>query len=260
MIIAKKRKTTKSKYNLEKYPSLTIKESDIVPLRSVMPNFRGNNYTIIHKTSKLNLDKENTLILQNNVFTTDDLENYIKDALKVVRKSECIYGKMKPRFEVCYTVDGNPYNYRSHYTTFFPEHVKLLLPTFNDVVNFYIDDNPYQKISTATDILYSSELYRGGSISPHKDDEMDWGCIVIFSLGQTRWLRIKDTEKNFWYNIQMNHNSVICMHGPSFQKRYTHQVDKLSEKEKKGTRLSLNVRFLKGKFNIDKIPTLNKIH
>jgi alkylated DNA repair dioxygenase AlkB len=83
---------------------------------------------------------------------------------------------------------------------------------------------------------------------------MDWGLVLIFSLGQTRWFRIRRKEgDNQYYNIEMKHNSVLLMHGETFQQLYTHQVDKLSKSDAMYYRLSLNIRFLEGENNLPEL-------
>jgi alkylated DNA repair dioxygenase AlkB len=79
----------------------------------------------------------------------------------------------------------------------------------------------------------------------HSDNENeDWGLVLILSFGQERWLRIRSKKTGQWYNVKAGPNTLIAMYGSTFQEAYTHQVDKLSEDEEVGVRLSLNVRFL----------------
>jgi hypothetical protein len=53
---------------------------------------------------------------------------------------------------------------------------------------------------------------------------------------------VRSKETGAWTNVEMRHNSLLAMHGAEFQRRFTHQVDKLGASEPVGTRLSLNVR------------------
>lgn len=217
----------------------------LIPKQSRLPAFK--NQTVIHKNGVVKLDKDNCIILQNKALSSE-LSEYIKGASKVRRKSgKSAYGSTKPRKEVCYTTDGEPYSYSkiSHYTVKYPEHVKKIVPSLLDIVSKYFPDNPYVELSNAVDILYSPEFKRGGSISAHSDDEDDWGLVIVFSLGQTRWLRVQRKSDEERFNVEMQHNSVVMMYGETFQKLYIHQVDKLSSTEKVGARLSLNIRFKK---------------
>lgn len=108
-----------------------------------------------------------------------------------------------------------------------------------------IEIGEYTVPSSAVDICYDGTLERGGSIAAHKDDEEDWGMVIVFSLGQTRYLRVRNDVTKEFVNVEMRHNSLVVMYGDTFQKMYTHQVDRLSPNEPIGTRLSLNVRYLK---------------
>jgi alkylated DNA repair dioxygenase AlkB len=116
-----------------------------------------------------------------------------------------------------------------------------LLQAFQQV----LPDNPYREYDTATDLFYSDKQDRGGSISAHRDDENPkWGLVLNFSLGQTRYLRIRHDGK-FVATVAMPHNSLVCMYGKHFQRDYTHQVNKLKPGEEIHPRYSLNVRFTK---------------
>jgi alkylated DNA repair dioxygenase AlkB len=104
--------------------------------------------------------------------------------------------------------------------------------------------NPYTELSSGVDIVYSSKFPRGGSIGCHSDDEMNWGMVIVLSLGQTRYFRVRRKSDGDWVNVKLGHNSLTVMYGPTFQELYTHQVDKLKEGEPVGIRMSMNARFL----------------
>lgn len=223
--------------------------SDIKALDCKMPRFRKSQRVFV-ETGSFFLDKDNTIIVKHNILNDDEIETYLTGALNVERVSTFSGFAMKPRYEICYTKLGEPYTYSniSQPTVIYPDYVKNLIPSFIEIVEENLGkDTPYKELSNGVDILYGPDFPRGGSISAHSDDELDWGLVIIFSLGQTRWFRIKHKETKEYYNIKMPHNSLICMHGKTFQKLYTHQVDKLSKNEQVGYRLSLNLRFLKSK-------------
>lgn len=228
-------------------PMIILNETDIIPCESKMPNF-PKDQKIINKEGVHDLDEKNKIIIKYNVLDEDDLKQYIKESIKVKRESSFSGYSMKPRFEVCYTLSGEEFKYsgNKHLTTKYPSHVLKVIPIFKDKIREMIEskDLKYEKLSISIDILYSPEIERGGSISPHSDDEMEWGLVIIFSLGQTRWLRIRNKETKKYINVEMKHNSIVCMYGETFQKKYTHQVDKLKKDDNVKTRLSLNIRFL----------------
>lgn len=215
------------------------------------PRFRGQQ--IIKKDGKFSVDEENSLIFKANVLNETELSNYLLHAVNVDRRSGKSGFGVKPRREVCYTVDGNPYRYSNvnHQTIKYPQHVLDIVPVLQKVVTDHIPANTYTQLSNGVDIIYSDEFSRGGSISAHADDEDDWGLVVILSLGQTRWLRVRRKSDKRWINVQMAHNSAVAMYGPTFQKLYTHQVDKLAKDDKVGTRLSLNLRFKQACGNVE---------
>jgi len=187
-----------------------------------------------------------------NVLPINNRDNYLKKSMQVSREQSIgAFNSLKPRFEVCYTIDGEPYKYsgKKHYTTIFPDHVSKLIPTLLNKFQQLLSEkniiNNYIQTSNAVDILYCDKIPLGGSIAAHKDDEhSDWGLVLIYSLGQTRWIRVRSDETKQFYNVRMDDNSLVAMYGKDFQKLFTHQVDKLNKNEEIGTRLSLNIRFL----------------
>jgi alkylated DNA repair dioxygenase AlkB len=178
-----------------------------------------------------------------------ELERYINKAINVEREEgTTAYAASKPRREVCYTRDGVPYEYskKKHLTRKYPKHVLRAMRKIKESLNERLNIAIEGEEDTAVDIVYDSKYPRGGSIAAHSDDEKEWKAIVVLSLGQTRYMRIKHkTDKTIKIiNVKMRHNSVLVMLGSSVQEEYTHQVDKLSEKEEIGMRMSLNVRYI----------------
>lgn len=216
----------------------------ILPMDCKRPSFRGQ--LVLDKDAIHDLGDGNKIILIYDVLSTCEVEKYLEYAMMVDRKSTRVgYGHMKPRKELCYTPSGRPYVYSrvAHPTTMYPDHVLDLLIILENRLDKVVVDRPYQVGSSAVDICYDATLERGGSIAAHKDDEEDWGMVIVFSLGQTRYLRVRNDETKKFINVEMRHNSLVVMYGDTFQKMYTHQVDKLSSNEPIGTRLSLNVRY-----------------
>ena len=233
--------------------------TDILRLRSFpckTPSFK--NQIIINRNGIKKLDAINSIAVQYDFLPENILQEYLRDASQVIRYAgKSAFNSIKPRKEVCYTVDGQPFRYSRilHQTTKYPPHVLKLMPFFHSCILSFYPDNHFNQISGGLDIIYSPEFERGGSAGRHRDSEMNWGLVVIFSLGQTRWFRIRQYAEDspepipIYYNIEMKHNSVIMMHGKTFQELYTHQVDKLSKDEDVYYRLSLNIRYLEGEDN-----------
>lgn len=202
---------------------------------------------MIENSTALPLDDENAVGLFLNILQPNEIDEYLTEAIKVSRESGISGFGIKPRKEICYTTDGKPYIYsKKQHTTFeYPNHVLKLINQFLLIIDNHFPSNPYKFLSNGVDILYDSSFPKGGSISAHKDDEDHWGLIMIYSLGQTRYLRVRNDITKQFYNIKMEHNSLTVMYGETFQKNYTHQVDKLSTNDMIGSRLSLNIRFKK---------------
>lgn len=247
----------KKKINGARFQATLLSEDEhemdiwsIVPMPCKQPRFSGQ--TTIKGLLYYALDFSNYVLIFEDCLKSSPLMNYMEEAVNVPRVGGKSGFGMKPRRELCYTPDGTSYRYSgvSHSTTKYPAHVTEVMKIFEPMVNdrlkeFFSIDNPYTVPSSAVDIIYDSTFPRGGSISKHKDDEKDWGMVMVFSLGQERYLRIRSDETGKYYNFSMPHNSLVVMYGETFQKKYTHQVDKLLETDKVGTRLSLNIRYQK---------------
>jgi alkylated DNA repair dioxygenase AlkB len=237
--------------------------NDLLNLKSFpckTPSFR--NQIVLNRPGITPLDDVNTIAIKYDFLPAAVLQEYLEEASRVLRYSgKSAFNSIKPRREVCYTIDGQAFRYSriSHQTTKYPPHVLKLMPFFNNAIQEFYPQNRFKELSGGLDIIYSPEFERGGSAGRHRDSEMKWGLVLIFSLGQTRWFRIRQYEENSpqptpqYYNIEMKHNSVIMMHGKTFQQLYTHQVDKLSKEEEVYYRLSLNIRYLEGEDNIPQL-------
>lgn len=227
------------------------------------PNFRDQRFIDYPTVEKLD-NNNNFIILAHNVLNKDELTSYITSAATVERYTgRSAFGSFKPRREVCYSVDGQPYKYSNinHQTKKYPLHILDIIPTLKAAV-FNIDHSSAQnlpslencefnELSNGIDILYSNEFLYGGSNGTHSDNELPFGLVIIYSLGQSRILRIRRKSDKVWYNVEMKHNSVVAMYGSTFQELYTHQVDKLPPHANIYPRLSLNIRFLKGNDNME---------
>lgn len=218
----------------------------IKPEASTQPNFKKNQ-KIISTTGHHPLDPVNSVVAVYDVLPQSKRDEIAAIEVGIERRGgKAGYGE-KPREEVCYTLDGNPVKYSgtSHYTVKFPQHLLDIFPIFLNVVQTQLPTpNYYTGLSDGIDILYSDKFVRGGSVSAHKDKGMDWGLIVIYNLGQTRWLRVRRDSDGEYVNVELRDNSLICMCGETFQKNYVHGVEKLPEESPIHPRISINVRFL----------------
>lgn len=206
------------------------------------------------ETESLRLDEDNVVILTNNILSEEELEKYIDEASQIARtRGTSAYQKLEPRHKVCYTIDGTPFKYSRtlHETKKYPQYILDLLPTFLNIAKEElskfgetIDITDY-KLSHGIDIVYSNVYPGSGSIGAHSDDTLHWPLIIVFSLGQTRYFRIRNKDTKEFTNVEIAHNSMLVMYGDSFQKMYTHQIDRLKPKDEEHYRHSLNIRFVK---------------
>lgn len=189
-----------------------------------------------------------SLAVVHDVLSETQVEDYIDAAALVARASGRSGYGMKPRREVCYRPAGDAgayvYSGVAHTTLPYPAHVLALVDEFRTRVEALLPANEFVRLSNGIDIVYSAEFPRGGSIAAHGDNERaDWGLVLVYSLGQTRWLRVRHRATGAWINVELRHNSLVAMHGAAFQRDFTHQVDKLGKDEPVHARLSLNLRF-----------------
>lgn len=234
------------------YKSKNQAQLEIIPMSSPIPRFRKDQVVIDTGGFHL-LDENNSAVIYiENLLSESELDNYLNQAVQVERKSGRSGFGTKPRKEICYSPNGEPYVYSKikHETTTYPQHVLDLINTAFVKINEVLEQNdrgycPYIYYTSGVDILYDDSFPRGGSISAHKNDEENRGMVIIYSLDQTRYLRVRRDSDKQWYNMKAVHNSLIVMYGDRFQTDYTHQVDKLAPSAQIGARLSLNVRFMK---------------
>lgn len=201
----------------------------------------------------IDLDGENSIFYVPDVLPEDELNRYIEEAIEVPRvRGKSAFGQDKPRIEVAYTIDGTPFKYsrQEHYTTTYPEHVMRILPILLDEVNEELGEPTDWELSTGIDIVYPASFIGSGSIGAHADDEAlmthgrHWDLILIYSLGQTRYLRVRRKDRQGPYiNVPLPNNSLVAMYGPTFQELYTHQIDRLKANEPQYDRHSINVRY-----------------
>lgn len=243
---------------------MNFKISDIIPMPCIKPSFNRGIQTIITSPGVTDLQNGASVIVMHNIMSDTEIQKYLESAVNITRlPGKSGYGKDKTRLEMCYSAPGDPpfrYSGRIHPTIPYPEHVSELSKTLLTKIKEFIPDNVYTKTSYGVDIMYSDEFKLDGGIRAHSDidhsnkdrsnkdrsnkDHSDWGLVMIFMLGQSRWMRIRHKITKDWTNVLMTHNSVIAMYGKDFQQDYTHQIDKLNKKEPVGIRLSLNFRFL----------------
>lgn len=221
----------------------------VVPMPCRMPRWAKKEGSVIKTTKSTKLDDDNTLIFIKSALSEEAVKTYIDAAVAVRRvQGTSAFNSVKPRYEVFYTPTGVSYRYSrtEHATYTYPEHVTEAIHAIEDAITAMEEESMphFGELDTTGDILYDATLKCGGRCGEHSDDERAWPIVVIFSLGQTRYLRLREIGGKREFNVEMSHNSVVVMAGDTFQKRYTHRVDFLAKTEPVGARLSLNVRYL----------------
>ena len=184
----------------------------------------------------IELDSVNKIVIIKNVLSQDTLNSFKEYQKSVKRVSgKSAYGKPKPRKEVAFTFGGAfKYSNRKHYTEKFNPTIEAM----SEILALKI--GPDYILDQASDIEYGPEFKFGGSIAKHQDNEHPWNMVLIFSMGQTRTLKINGDHS---VSVDMEDNSIVAMVGRTFQKKYWHRVDKLNSKIAPQWRNSLNIRY-----------------
>lgn len=221
--------------------------NEVKPMKCIRPSFKG---AVLSRRGIIRLAQGCSLLMMDNLLSEVELKRYLEEAATINRVSGRAGFGIKPRKEMCYTSTGESFKYSgvNHTTMQYPDHVMHAISQMEKrtdelLLREFGHKSQFRALSSGIDIVYDKSFPRGGSICAHKDDEKKWDMVMIFSLGQTRYLRVRSDLTKEYINVEMDHNSLVVMYGENFQKLYTHQVDKLSENEAVGTRLSLNVRF-----------------
>lgn len=234
------------------------------PLPVLTPKWiAAKNTTIPQNISDdyIHLDNagNNYISIQTNILTPDQKQQFLKKEAELDRYQVAFMGRPIPRYECIF---GDEFNYsgvKRPYLKNVPEHIQNLIDICKSVADKRIleitgQPNKFNKQSNGIDILYSKDFANGGSLGMHKDNESmkiskkdHWGCIMIYSVGQTRWLRIKRDSDGHYYNVPTIDNSLILMYGDTFQypapDGYTHGIEKLSADDVVGSRVTVNIRF-----------------
>lgn len=226
-----------------------------IPMPCRLPKWKGpceifRTTTTSRRAEVVRLDKDNTLVVLSCALDEPAVEKYIECAVAVERiRGKGAFNSIVPRAEVYYTKTGMSYVYskKKAPTRRYPQHVLDLIPQLEQAL--YAEDiegvlpPTFGKLDITGDICYDASIPQGGSVGAHSDDEAHWPAVMIYSLGQSRFLRVINKETKATYNVEVAHNSIVLMLGETFQEDYTHQVDKLAKTEAVGTRLSLNIRY-----------------
>jgi hypothetical protein len=93
-------------------------------------------------------------------------------------------------------------------------------------------------------VYYAPHLGHGGSRGKHQDNpKVPLSLVLIYSSGQDRKLAIYKDNK-LKGRVILKGNSLFAMAGPTFQKVYHHQLEKLDKGDIPLGRWSFNTRFM----------------
>lgn len=91
-------------------PNLIEGFPKISPFRCIQPAFK--NQRILRGSGVTPLDENNRIAVQQNLLSEIEVEAFLDGASHIARISgKSAFNSMKPRKEVCYSADGNPYSY-----------------------------------------------------------------------------------------------------------------------------------------------------
>lgn len=187
------------------------------------------------------------LILHNFFQDPKKREKYLRRSLKEERiQGSSMGGRQKePRRKIVYSPNGEDWHYSGsiHSSIKYPDYVLRIVRYIEKIIALNFSDEHCSELSFSSSIVYDQAYDRGGSIGAHSDSGEPWNNIAVLNHGQTRWFRVRHKKSKKFYNIEARDDSLILMHGKTFQQEYTHQVDKLPKSVEIGTRISLNIRW-----------------
>lgn len=235
----------------------TCPKKTILPHSCCPPCLDEHPILILDQTTHFALDDQNSLLIIKNYLDEHQLNQWIAHTLNTKRqRSTTIHDKLIPRYEAFYAVEPE----MDHgigilkTTPFINQFAQQILQS----AMHHRKHLPWTQFFGTIDCYYDPELDHGGFIRAHSDGNI-YGLSTIFSFGQTRYLNIEGYQRRTtignrtYYNksilIPMNHNDLVCMMGPTFQKKYHHGVLPLRVDEPAYDRYSLNLRFLDPSFN-----------
>jgi len=209
--------------------------------RNIHPQklWKGQAETTVSK----DLGDGNHLLIVHNALTPELRVSYLQQAGDTQRVLNTAGNSM----EMNYTRDGSVPSYANinQPTESLPAHILELSEPVSSSISSAIAGHMYTVLDTCSEIQLGKSLSCGGSIRQQSDYSSQWGCISMLSFGQTRWIRISKNGAQGTMNVSMPDNSLLIMHGPSFQDQYQHQVDELPSEHPVGTHLLLKMRFRK---------------
>lgn len=96
-------------------------------------------------------------------------------------------------------------------------------------------------LSFVADHLFGATHAGGGGLWEHS--EVGKQTVVLFSLGQTRYLRLrekrfraKDEKRaNYLASVALSHNTVVILHGDTFQRNYKMSMEKFADQDQAST-------------------------
>jgi len=233
----------------------TLCQSDIKKMGCKIPPLNASkNQTLSPDTSCVVSQPDGSVICYlPNVLSPEERQKFIAaNCGKQFYTGKGMFGSTKPRYEIAQS-NGGPVGYsgKNLVTESFSENTlhlsKQLLAAAVSLIGSTKDPKILEKTYKLDDtilIVYSDDMKGGGSIGRHRDDESDWEIVIIYTVGQTRILRVRNDETGNYTNVPMADNSMTVMYGRLFQQQNTHQVDRLSEKEPIGVRLTINMRYV----------------
>lgn len=240
-VVTSKRKREDSEQDEAKKETHTI--SPPIPMQCEMIKPQKYEQRLVDGPTLGGLDQFTILEVVYDILSQKDCNDYIRESLAHESRKQDGFGlRMLPHYDIFFG-ESRFKIFGDHKDT------KPFPPYFAELETKFKEKSQKLKLLRcvhAIDSVYDASLERGGKFcASAKEHFPDLMAIAIFSVGQTRILRIRRrSDKTHWVNVVMPHNSLVVMHGARFHDNYSFQMDTLSKYEPIGTHLSLKMRFV----------------
>jgi len=215
----------------------------LAPTTCRIPNFKRDKQEVLTTATMKPLQYGCQIGVMFNVLSQEQRAAYVSGALRNKNRIQLVssFGHLTPRRSINYGSLTDSFGRNNRMIPYPPYvlEVEKILCSVNRGLSFLTR-------LTAVDTCYDSSFERGGSSSAQSETTHPLITdLVIYSVGQTRILRVRDIESpENWFNIPLVDNSMVTLVGYNFQRKYTHQIDKLAVGEPVGTHISLKIFYV----------------
>jgi hypothetical protein len=160
------------------------------------------------------LDYENMVLIFKNVlndFSMDFYQTYLMREKRENMLDSLIIPRSSVKYKTTKYVKEN-----------YPPHIEYCKDEFLRLIRSLVHC-PWTMVDEAIDSEYGPNTPDGGYLKPSRHP--GYTCTMLFSVGQTRKFYVSEGKSNRVFHLE--HNSLICLIGPTLQEKYSHAIPPL---------------------------------